>query len=161
MVEGLAGDRDDDVSQLRKIRQTHAPRLVDLTENHFLLGTVKGAPGPDAAFEGAPHACAKLRMAPHDLLEDGDRAEPRGILQKWNDLALPDPDERVGPATLPRRRLLGGLSGIVLDPVACGCAEPGLGGRDRRRVCPTELHEQPHLAVGDMAAGQRAGSSFE
>src|SRR3954451_4996398 len=45
-------------------------------------------------------------------------------------------------------------SRILLDAIGGGGAEPGLGRRDDRRFSLSEPHIQPHLAIGDVAAGQ-------
>ena len=45
---------------------------------------------------------------------------------------------------------------ILFDAIRRGCAERRLRRRNRRRVCLSELHVEPHLVIGDMAAGQWA-----
>ena len=92
-----------------------------------------------------------------DLLEDGDRPQARARLFKHrHDLAVPDGGQRIGSAPLARRFLLRRQSRILLDAVGGGGAEPGLGGGDDRGVGLTETHVQPHLVIGDVAAGQAA-----
>jgi transposase len=46
--------------------------------------------------------------------------------------------------------------GILLDAIGGGGAEPGLGRGNARRLGLAETHEQPHLAIGDVATGQGA-----
>src|SRR4051812_49823438 len=46
--------------------------------------------------------------------------------------------------------------GIVLEAVGARGCNPRLGGGNRRGLGPAETHVQPHLAIGDVAAGQGA-----
>ena len=157
VVERLAGDGDGKIAHVGEVGQAHAPGLVDLAEDDLLLGTVQGAPGSDPALEGAADAGAELGMAADDLLEEGDGPQARGGLEQRDDLAVPDTRERIGAPAPAADLLLGGQPRVLVDAVGGGGAEPGLGGGDRDGVGLTELHVQPHLAVGDVAAGQRAG----
>jgi hypothetical protein len=43
---------------------------------------------------------------------------------------------------------------LLLDAIGGGSAEPGLGGGNRWRLGLAETHEQPRLAISDVAAGQ-------
>ena len=47
-----------------------------------------------------------------------------------------------------------GSRGSCFDAIGGGGAEPGLGRGDDRRLGLAETHVQPHLAIGDVAAGQ-------
>ena len=53
-----------------------------------------------------------------------------------------------------RRTFLCEETQVLLDPVGACRAETGFGSRDGR-VGLTKLHVQPHLAIGDVAAGKR------
>src|SRR5271154_3205759 len=59
------------------------------------------------------------------------------------------------PATT-RRFLLRRQPRVLLDAIGGGGAESGLGRGNDRRLRLTETHEQPHLAIGDVATGQGA-----
>ena len=117
-------------------------------------GPLSARQARDAPLQGAPHSRGDLGMAPADLLEDGHRADAGCGLQHRHDLAVPDPGKRVGTAAATRRLLLGRQPRIGFDPIGGGGAEPGLRGGDGGDVALTGLHVQPHLAVGDVAAGQ-------
>jgi hypothetical protein len=153
VVERLAGDGE--LAHVGEVRQAEPPRLVQLAEEHLLLRAVQRPPGADPALQGAADGAAELRVSAQHLLENRDRPQARRALQKRHDLAFPDPGQRVRPAPSPWRGLLRRRAGTGLDPVRGGSAETGPRGGDRDRFCPAERHVQPHLAVGDMAAGQR------
>jgi hypothetical protein len=61
---------------------------------------------------------------------------------------------REAPAA--RRSLLRRQPRILFDTIGGGGAEPGFGRGNGRRLGLAETHIQPHLAVGDVAAGQAA-----
>ena len=65
----------------------------------------------------------------------------------------------IGVAGVRGRFLLRWQSGVLLDAIGGGGAEPGLGRGDGRRIGLAEIHEKPHLAIGDVSAGQGIGSS--
>ena len=73
--KGLAGEGDVELVGDGEIGQALSPGGVPLREEHFLVGTVQGAPVGDPALQGAPHAVR------HDVrselllqgLEDADR----------------------------------------------------------------------------------------
>ena len=48
MIEAVgqrfAADRDCQIGHVGEIRQAHAPGLMDLAEDHLLIGTILGAP---------------------------------------------------------------------------------------------------------------------
>src|SRR3954447_14149158 len=46
--------------------------------------------------------------------------------------------------------------GIMFEAVGARGCNPRLGGGNRRGLGPAETHVQPHLAIGDVAAGQGA-----
>jgi hypothetical protein len=45
---------------------------------------------------------------------------------------------------------------ILFDAIGAGSTEPGLGCGNHRRLSLANTHIQPHLAIGDVAAGQAA-----
>ena len=70
------------------------------------------------------------------------------------DLAIEERGEGIRAATVPHRRLVGRQPAILLEAISRGRADRCLRRRHRRRVCLSELHVEPHLVIGDMAAGQ-------
>jgi hypothetical protein len=96
-------------------------------------------------------------MSAAQFLEDSDRSQPGSGLQHWNDFIVPDVREWIGSAPFPGRPLLGWKSWIFFKPVSDGRAESSFGGGDGRRMGATQVHEKPHLTIGDMSAGQRIG----
>ena len=131
-------------------------RRMLLPEDDVLLGAMERPPGADAPLQRATNAGADLGMAPTDLVENGDRPQARGALQQRHHLAVPNRGQRISPPTVARRFLLRRKSGVLLDAIGGGGAEPGLRRGDDRRLGVTETHVQPHLAIGDVAAGQGA-----
>src|SRR3954454_17430669 len=55
-----------------------------------------------------------------------------------------------------RRLLLRREPRVLFNAIGGGSAEPGLGRGNPRRLSLTQTHEKPHLAIGDVAAGQGA-----
>ena len=99
-------------------------------------------------------AIRQFRMAPPHLVEDSHSAQTRPCLQHRNNLCLPDAGQRVWTAPTPRHLLLRRQARIGDQPISAGCADPGLRRSDWHGVGLVELHEKPHLAVGDMAPRQ-------
>ena len=159
MVERNTGDGDAEIAHVAKVREPHSARRMLLAENHLLLGTVDGAPVPNAPLQRAAYAGVELRMPAAQLLEHADRAQAGRRFQHGDDLAVPDALERIGPPAGARRRLLGGKPRVFLQPIGGRRAEAGFRRGDGGGIGFSELHEEPHLAVGDMAAGQRNRSS--
>jgi hypothetical protein len=95
-------------------------------------------------------------MAAPDLVEYGHRPQARGALQQRHYLTVPNLSERVATSAATRRFLLRRQPSILFDTIGGGGAEPGFGRGDGRRLGLAETHIQPHLAVGDVAAGQAA-----
>jgi hypothetical protein len=62
----------------------------------------------------------------------------------------------IAPSAAARRSLLRRQPRILFDAIGGGGAEPGFGRGNGRRLGLAETHIQPHLAVGDVAAGQAA-----
>ena len=113
-------------------------------------------PGADAPLQRAPDAGADLGMAPPHLVENGDRPQARRALEQRHDLAVPNRSQRIRPPATTRRFLLRRQPRVLLDAIGGGGAEPGLGRGNDRRLGLAETHEQPHLAIGDVATGQGA-----
>ena len=98
-------------------------------------------------------------MPTTQFLEDGDWPQSRRGLQHDDDLSLPDIGERIGASTPTRRQLLRGKPGILVEPISGGGTEAGLDAGHASRVRISILHEEPHLTIGDMGAGQKDRSS--
>ena len=94
-------------------------------------------------------------MAAQHLFEDRDRAKPRRGFQQRNDLCIEEISQRVRPAA--GSYCLGGRwrPMALFEAIGRRRADRCLGGRDRRAVCLSERHVEPHLVIGDVAAGQR------
>ena len=127
-----------------------------LPEDDVLLGPVQRPPGADAPLQRAANTGADLGMAAPDLVENGDRPQARSALEQRHHLAVPNRSQRIAPSAAARRFLLRRQPGILLDAIGGGGAEPGLGRGNGRRLGLAETHVQPHLAIGDVAAGQAA-----
>ncbi len=136
-----------------------AARLVRLAEDDVLLLAMHRAPGADPALQRAADAGAEFGMAPDDLLEDRDRAQAGRGLEHRHDLGLEHVGERVGPPAAAGGLSHGGQARVAGDPIAGRPAHRRLGGRDGHGVGLTELHEEPHLVIGHMAAGHGAPPS--
>lgn len=156
--ERRARDGDAQPGCVGEVRQPEPARLVALADHHLPLEAVQRPPGADAPLERAPHAGVELGMAAHELLEDGHRPQPRRGLEHRDHLLVEDALERVGPAPAARRPLRRGRARVLGDPVARGGAEPGFGRGDGDRVSRTVGHEEPHLAIGHVAAGHGRSS---
>ena len=141
VVERLAGDGHPQRRHVREVRQALPARLVLLAEDHFLLGTVLGAPDADPPFQRAPDAGVQIRVLPHQLPEHADRADPRTALQDRHDLGLEHLAKRVRTTPATRRRLTLAKGWIAGMPVARGAAEARLRGRDLYRVGLLQGHE--------------------
>jgi len=72
-----------------------------------------------------------------------------------HDLAVPNRSQRIAPSAA-ARCFLRRQPRILFDAIGSGSAEPGLGRGNSRRLGLAETHVQPHLAIGDVAAGQAA-----
>jgi len=127
---------------------------MDLAEDHLLLGTVQRAPRPNAPFHCPPHAAGKLGVPTLHLFEDRHAAKTGCRLQHRHDVAVEDVGQRIRTAPAPdllpgRRRPV-----VMFEAICGGGTDRCLRRRNRRRLCLTELHVEPHLVIGDMAAGQ-------
>lgn len=156
VIEQRAGDADAAIAHVGEVGQPEPARRMFLPEDDVLLGPVQRPPGADAPFQGAADAGADLRMTPPDLAENGDRPQAWGALEQRHHLALPNHSQRVLPSATARRFLLRRQPRVLLDAIGGGGAEPGLGRGNAHRFGVAETHEQPHLAIGDVATGQGA-----
>src|SRR5689334_15469978 len=127
-----------------------------LAEDDVLLGPVQRPPGADAPLERAANTGADLRMAAPDLVENGHRPQAWGALQQRHYLAVPNLSQRISTSAATRRFLLRRQPWILFETIGGGGAEPGFRRGNARRLGSAETHIQPHLAVGDVAAGQAA-----
>src|SRR5205823_6487812 len=127
-----------------------------LPEDNVLLGPVQRPPGADASLQRAADTGADLGMAAPDLVENGHRPQAWGALQQRHYLAVPNLSQRISTSAATRRLLLRRQPWILFETIGGGGAEPGFGRGNARRLGSAETHIQPHLAVGDVAAGQAA-----
>ena len=125
-------------------------------KNYVALGSIERRPGPDAPFHGPANTGAQLRMAPPDLVKNRHWPQARRALQQGHHLAVPNRCQRIAPPAAARRFLLRRQSPILFDAIGSRGAEPGFGRGNGRRLGLAETHIQPHLTVGDVAAGQAA-----
>ena len=88
--EAQAGDGDAEVGHVGEVRQPHPARLVGLTEDDVLIGSVHGAPSPDAPLQGPPDPFAEIGMTAQDLLEDGNRPQTGRGFEERHDLGRPN-----------------------------------------------------------------------
>ena len=87
--------------------------------------------------------------------KDRHRPQARRRLQHRYDLGVEEVDERIR-ASAAACRFLGGRQVMVLLVAIRGRrADRCLGGGYRRAVCLSERHVEPHLVIGDVAAGQQ------
>lgn len=92
-------------------------------------------------------------MTAQDLLEDRHRPQAGRSFEERHDLGLEHLGERIGPSSAAWGLLGRGQARIGADAMAGGGTEGGLGGGRGDAVALTELHEEPHLVIGHMAAG--------
>jgi hypothetical protein len=156
VIQRHTGDADAVIAHVGEIGKPHPARRVLLPEDDVLLGPVQCPPGTDAPLQGAANTDADLGMATPDLVENGHRPQAWGALQQRHYLAVPNLRQRIAPSAAARRSLLRRQPRILFDTIGGGGAEPGFGRGNGRRLGLAETHIQPHLAVGDVAAGQAA-----
>ena len=154
-------DRHASAGHVGEVGQAHPARLVGLAEDHLPLRAMQRAPLADAPLQGPPNPQAQLGMPAHHLLEDRHRPQPRARLQHRDNLSLEDGRQGIGPAPLAWRVSLRGRSRTLGDAIAGGGAEPGAGGGHGDRGVRSMRHEEPHLAIGHMAAGHERSSKAE
>src|SRR5258708_13013255 len=101
VLERHTGDADAAPAHVGEIGQPQPTRRVLLPEDDVLLGAVERPPGADAPLQRAPDAGADLGMAAPDLVENGDRAQPRGALEQRPHPALPHTRNPISPPPAP------------------------------------------------------------
>ena len=151
MIERLPGNQDAKIAHVGEVGQAEPARLMDLTEDHLLFGSVKRPPGADAPFHGAPDPGIEIGMTPAHLFEDRHRPQPRRCLQEGHDLVLENLGQWIGPAPLARLGALRGKHRRLGNPITRCRAEPRLRGCRRDAVGLSKLHEEPHLMIVDVA----------
>src|SRR5215472_6491223 len=156
VIQRHTGDADAVIAHVGEIRKPHPARRVLLPEDDVLLGPVQCPPGTDAPLQRAANTDADLGMATPNLVGNRYRPQAWGALQQRHDLAVPNLSQRIATAAATRRFLLRQQPRILFDTISGGGAEPGFGRGNGRRLGLAETHIQPHLAVGDVAAGQAA-----
>jgi hypothetical protein len=156
VIERHTGDADVVIAHVGEIGQPQPTRRVLLSKDDVPLGPVERPPGADAPFQSPPDSNADLGMAPPDLVENGHRPQARNTLQQRHHLAVPNCSQRIAPSAAVRRFLLRRQPRILFEAIGRSSAEPGLGCGNTRRLGLAKTHVQPHLAVGDVAAGQAA-----
>ena len=154
VIERPAGDGHAERRHVGEVRQAALAGFVLLAEDHFPVGAVLGAPDADPSLQRAPDAGIEVRMPAHQFLEHADRADRGAVLQDRHHLGLEDIGQGIGTAPSARRALPGREGRIAGEPVSRGAAEARLRGRDVDCVGLLRGHEKPHLANGDVAAGQ-------
>src|SRR6266704_7013071 len=97
-----------------------------LSEDDVLLGAVQRPPGTDAPLQRAPDTSADLGMAAPDLIENGDRPQPRNALEQRHHLAVPNRGQRILPPAPARRSLLRREPGVLLNAKAVAALNPAL-----------------------------------
>ncbi|KTS04288.1 hypothetical protein SB3_24310 [Methylobacterium radiotolerans] len=127
MVEAQASDGDAEIGHVGKVRQSHPPGLVGLTEDDVLVGSVHGAPGPDTPLQGAAVSCAEIGMTAQDLFKDGYRPQTGRGLEQWYDVGLEHLGEGIGPTSTAWGLLGRGQAWIGSDAMTGGGTEGGLG----------------------------------
>src|SRR5512146_1117330 len=154
MIEQRAGDADAATAHVGEVGQPEPARRMLLPENDVLLGAVQCPPSADAPLQSAADTGTELRMAPPDLVENGDRPQARGGLEQRHHLTVPNRRQRVMPPATTRGLPLRWEPGVLFNAIGGSGAEPGFGGGNARRFGLADTHEQPHLAIGDVATGQ-------
>src|SRR3984893_8860572 len=156
VIQRHTGDADAVIAHLGEIGKPQPARRMLLPEDDVLLGPVERPPGTDAPLQGAANTGVDLGMAAPDLVEKGHGPQAWGALQQGLYLTVPNHGQRIATSAAARRFLLRRKPWILFDTIGGGGAEPALGRGDGRRLGLAETHIQPHLAVGDVAAGQAA-----
>jgi hypothetical protein len=132
---------DTAVGHAGEVGQAEPPGRMLLPEDHILLGTMESSPGSDAPLQRAADAGADLGMTATDLVENGDWPQPWTALQERYDLAVPYRSQRILSSPTSRCLLVRRQSRVLLDAIAGGSTEPGLGGGNDWGVGLTETHE--------------------
>src|SRR5215813_1085047 len=156
VIQRHTGDADAVIAHIGEIGQTQPTRRMLLPEDDVSLGPVECPPAADAPFQGTPDTDTDLGMAAPDLVENGHWPQARCALQQGHNLAVPNRSQWIAPTAAARRLLLRREPRILFDAIGGRGAEPGFGRGNGRRLGLAETHVQPHLTVGDVAAGQAA-----
>src|SRR5437763_7299168 len=156
VIQRHTGDADAVIAHVGEIGKPQPARRMLLPKDDVLLGPVERPPGTDAPLQGAANTGVDLGMAAPDLVENGHRPQAWGALQQGHYLTVPNLSQRIATSAAARRFLLRRQPWILFDTIGGGGAEPGFGRGNARRLGSAETHIQPHLAVGDVAAGQAA-----
>ena len=106
MRQRRAGDGDAEVSGGGEVGQAEATGWIPLGEDHLLFGAMQGTPAAHAALKGAAHAGWELWIAAAQFVEDGHRAQRRGLDQQRDHFFIEDAAQRVGTAPGARRLFL-------------------------------------------------------
>ena len=86
--EQLTGDVDAEVRHVGEVRQPLLTRRMVLTEDHFTLGPMLGAPGADATLQRAPQPMP-IAMAPLHFFQHRHGAHAGTGHQQRQDVVLP------------------------------------------------------------------------
>ena len=154
VIERPSGDGHAKRAHMGEVGQAALAGLVLLAEDHLPIGAVGGAPGADPPLQRAPDAGIEVGVPAHQFLEHADRADRRAGLQDRHHLGLEDIGQGIGAAPAARRLVRGHGRRIAVQPVAGGTAEARLRRRNLDGMGLLQGHEKPHLASGDVAAGQ-------
>jgi hypothetical protein len=101
VIEAITTDRDIQIGHVGEIRQAHAARFVDLTENHVLIGAVLGAPCANPSLQRPAGTRRQPRVAPLHLFEDGNRAKLWCGFQQRDHLGVEEIHQRIRTASGP------------------------------------------------------------
>src|SRR5438105_1504813 len=156
VIQRHTGNIDAVIAHVGEIGKPQPSWRMLLPEDDVLLGPVQRPPGADAPLQRAADTGVDLRMAAPDLVKNGHRPQAWGALQQRHYLAVPNLSQRIATSAATRRFLLRWQPSILFETIGGGGAEPGFGRGNARRLGSAETHIQPHLAVGDVAAGQAA-----
>src|SRR5262249_46106614 len=155
VIERHTPDANAMIAHVGEIGQPEPTRRMLLPEDDVLL-TVECPPAADAPLQGTADADADLGMAAPDLVEHRHWPQARCALQQRHHLAVPNLDQRISPSAAARRFLLRREPGILFNAIGASSTEPGLGCGNGRRLSLATTRVQPHLAIGDVAAGKAA-----
>ena len=157
VVEHGAGDGHAEAGRVGEVRQPEPARLVAPAEGARQARTrrsrVRRTPAPRSGWRRA--SSSRIATGHGTGRETGLRpgaASSRGTTSSWTSPSIGSGRRR------PRGAFLVERARVALDPAARGRAEPGLGHGDGDRAGPTTRHEEPHPAIGRMAAGHGRSS---
>ena len=148
VVERHPTDRDGQIVHVGEVGEPQTAGPVDLAEDHLLLRAIQRTPGPDPPLQRSADHWGELGVAPHQLLEDRHRAQPRRVAEHRNHFLIEDPGQRVRAPTAASRLPLGGQLDVRLEAVSRRRAEAGLRRRGGGGIGSSEFHVKPHLVIG-------------